>query len=380
MRKKIINGQWVRAHDRIGPWAGLLRRAGSLLLAMTLLVPVLAVSGCQANANPNVTTIASFRKHPLVGFAMDTLVIERWESDRNIFMAAVNSYGGEVIVQNANSSSQEQKNQIRYLIDKGVDVLVIVAIDESQLREELLLAENDGIKVIAYDRMINLAGVDLYVSFDNEEVGRLMAESMIVARPAGHYAIVNGAATDSNTTLIRKGIQSVLDRHPECVVVAEATADNWSADDAFVKIKSILERQPNLDGIICANDAIAGAAVRALAFYRKSGTVAVTGQDADLDACQRIVENRQLMTVYKPIADLAKSAAKSAVALAAGNPLEANDTVLINGLKIPFQRIRTVAVNRGNIAEIIIKGGFHSYKDVYRNVSPPESSNSAATS
>lgn len=299
---------------------------------------------------------------------MDTLVIERWESDRNIFVSTVNELGGEVIVQNANSDAEEQENQIRYLIKKNVDVLVIVAIDETKLADEMQLAEERRIDVIAYDRMIHHQALDLYISFDSTSVGRLMAEAIAKDQSTGRLVIMNGSEADHNSTLIREGIRDVLKYYPGLEVVAESSATNWSADDAYIKFKQILGSQEGITGILCSNDALAGAAVRALGLYRLSGQVAVTGQDADLDACQRIVEGTQLMTVYKPIATLAKSAAEAAVALAQGNVPTASDTINADGRLVPYERIIPIAVDAGNILDAIISSGFHTLKDVYRNI------------
>ncbi len=329
---------------------------------------VFSVAGCKPAGLSGQPITSDTRKTPLIGFAMDTLVIERWESDRNIFVSTVGELGGEVIVQNANSDSVEQENQIRYLIKKNIDVLVIVAIDESKLGDEIQLAKEHGINVIAYDRMIHQKGVDLYISFDNTAVGKMMAEAMVQAKPQGRFVIMKGSVADRNSALVREGIQSVLDNHPNCSVIAEETADNWSADDAFSKFKTMLSTNPEIDGIFCGNDALAGAAVRALALYRQTGQIAVTGQDADLDACQRIVEGSQLMTVFKPIGTLAKAAATAAITLAKGEAPAVNDKVLVDGIEIPFDRIHPIAVDKANIDEVIIKSGFHNQKDVYRNV------------
>ncbi|MDD2534482.1 MAG: substrate-binding domain-containing protein [Eubacteriales bacterium] len=340
-----------------------------IALYIGLTVSLGLLSGCQFDNKDTGETlpVASVNK-PQIGFAMDTLVIERWESDRNIFVSTVGDLGGEVIVQNANSDSDEQENQIRYLIKKNVDVLVIVAIDEAKLVDEIQLAQEHNIKVIAYDRMIQSPLIDLYVSFDSTAVGQMMTEALITSKPQGNYVIMNGSEADNNSALIREGIQSVLNRHPEVKIIAEKTADNWSADDAFTKFRTILEEQNPIDGILCSNDALAGAAVRALGLYRLAGQVAVTGQDADLDACQRIVEGTQLMTVYKPIAILAKSAAEAAIALAQGDTPQANDSIQVEGTSIPYERIAPVAVQQNNIIEAIINSGFHNFKDVYRNV------------
>lgn len=339
------------------------------MLAISLTICLAAgLIACLPQDQTGETVSADTAAQPLIGFAMDTLVIERWESDRNIFVATVNEQGGEVIVQNANGSSEEQENQIRYLIKKAVDVLVIVAIDEKALGDEIQLARERGIHVIAYDRMIHQTDLDFYISFDSAAVGELMARALVRQNPEGRYILMNGSAEDWNSALIRKGIDTVFGEDTDHVIVRELSATNWSADDAYAKFRQLLDSDTDFNGIICGNDALAGAAVRALALYRKSGDIAVTGQDADLDACQRIVEGTQLMTVYKPIGTLAKAAAEAAMDLARGDSAEANDTIDVNGTKIPYARLTPVAVNRSNIDEVIIASGFHSQKDVYRNI------------
>ncbi len=341
------------------------RRTFAISLTIFLAAGLVA---CQPQDQTGETVAAGTAAQPLIGFAMDTLVIERWESDRNIFVATVNEQGGEVIVQNANGSSEEQENQIRYLIKKAVDVLVVVAIDEKALGDEIQLARERGIHVIAYDRMIHQTDLDFYISFDSAAVGELMARALVRQNPEGRYILMNGSAEDWNTALIRKGIDTVFGEDEDHVIVRELSATNWSADDAYAKFRQLLDSDTDFNGIICGNDALAGAAVRALALYRKSGDIAVTGQDADLDACQRIVEGTQLMTVYKPIGTLAKAAAEAAMDLARGDSPEANDTIDVNGTKIPYARLTPVAVNRSNIDAVIIASGFHSQKDVYRNI------------
>lgn len=343
----------------------LISRGVLLLIVLLLSSQPLA---CRAPATSAPSQSSASQPSAVIGLAMDTLVIERWESDRNIFVATVNSLKGQVIVQNANSDATEQENQIRYLIEKAVDVLVIVAIDEVRLRDEVSLAREKGIRVIAYDRMIHQSAIDLYISFDNTAVGQLMATTMTRLYPQGRFIIMNGASTDNNSRLLRQGIQAVLDAHPDCQVIAETSAVNWSADDAFTKFRALLAGQSDVDGIFCSNDALAGAAVRALALYKKAGKVAVTGQDADLDACQRIVEGTQLMTVYKPIDRMARAAAEAAIALAHGQTPLASDTITIDSQEIPYYRISPEAVTRDNMIEVIVNSGFHDLKDIYRNV------------
>lgn len=352
------------------------RKIGNFFM-ITLVVFMLVVMaspnvGCKDDNQEEIPIRPQDKSNPVIGLAMDTLVLDRWIRDRDVFVSTANELGAEVIVQNATSDAKEQQSQIRYLIERKVDVLVIISIDADQLVDEVELAHSKGIKVIAYDRLINQADVDLYVSFDNVEVGRFMARKMFEAKPAGRFALMKGSREDNNVSLVVSGILDVQAAYPDTEIIIEDYAENWSADDAYIKVRQWLDDGHQVDGIFCGNDALAGAALRALAMHKLAGSVPVTGQDADLDACQRIVEGSQLMTVFKPIDSLAQIAAKAAVDLAEGKDAPANDRFNDGKHNVPYYRIMPVMVDNNNMNEIIIENGFHAKKDVYRNIPQAE--------
>lgn len=348
------------------------RVIGIMLIVFMLAGVASVLGGCKDDNKVEIPIGPQDHGKPVIGLAMDTLVLDRWMRDRDVFVSTANELGAEVIVQNATSDAKEQQSQIRYLIERKVDVLVIISIDADQLVDEVELAHSKGISVIAYDRLINQADVDLYVSFDNVEVGRLMARKMFEARPTGRFALMKGSREDNNVSLVVSGILDVQKDYPETEIVIEDYAENWSADDAYIKVRRWLDDGNQIDGLFCGNDALAGAALRALAMHKLAGSVPVTGQDADLDACQRIVEGSQLMTVFKPIESLAQIAAKAAVDLAEGKEAPANDTFNDGKHTVPYYRIMPVMVDNNNMNEIIIDNGFHAKKDVYRNIPQAE--------
>ena len=120
-----------------------------------------------------------------IGVAFDSFLIERWERDRDIFVSRARDLGATVNVQNANGDVGKQKDQIKYLIEKNMDVIVLIPVDSSALQKEVQEARSAGIKVIAYDRLVTDAPLDLYVSFDNEMVGKLMADAIREELPEG---------------------------------------------------------------------------------------------------------------------------------------------------------------------------------------------------
>ena len=216
--------------------------------------------------------------------------------------------------------------------------------------------------------MINDAGVDLYISFDNERVGEMMAEALVAAGLENKRVIMLcGPTTDNNVAYVDTGFKRVMNKH-KVEIVDYMNADGWKAELAGSYIYDNTELVKSVDGIMCGNDSMATQAIRALAEKRLAGKIIVVGQDADLEACQRIVEGTQLMTVYKPVEKLAQTAAEYAIRLAEDGTVETDDTINDNGKEIPYISLEPVAVNKDNIDDVIINSGYHLKEDVYLNV------------
>lgn len=341
-----------------------LRNIPALLLA--IIMTVVSAFGCR-QAIPESDVEMEESDAIQIGFSMDSFLIERWQRDRDLFVSKAQELGAEVNVQNANGEVSKQISQIEYFIEKKVDVIVIVAIDGSALSEVVGKAKKAGIKVIAYDRLILNADVDLYISFDNRKVGELMGEYLREALgDEGKIICINGSPTDNNVTMVFGGFKDAL---KNCDIVIDRTgyADNWLAEVGFDFVSEYLAEGNVPDGIMCGNDDIATQVVKALSENRLAGQVYVTGQDADLVACQRIVEGTQYMTVYKPIELIAQRAAEMAVAMAAGEMPETEDTINDGTYHVPFEKLDPVGVTKENMDEVII-GKYHQKSDVYLNV------------
>lgn len=311
-----------------------------------------------------------------IGISFDSFVIERWQRDRDVFVSTAQSLGAEVNVQNANGEVNEQIAQIRYLIHKDMDVIVIIAIDGTKLKDVVKEAQEKGIKVVCYDRLILNAGSDLYVSFDNEKVGTLMAEALEDALPdGGNVFEILGSGADNNTSQIRKGFEQEL-KDSNLKIVYTAYCENWLAELAFDAVNNGLDQtQGQVDGVMCGNDDLAGQAIKALTEHRLAGSVPVVGQDADLSGCQRIVEGTQTMSVYKSVEQQAKIAAQLSVDLALGKDITSEDseyrvekTIDDGSGPVPYYSIDPMAVTKENMDSVIIDGGFHLGEDVYMNV------------
>ncbi|QNU65562.1 substrate-binding domain-containing protein [Ruminiclostridium herbifermentans] len=303
-----------------------------------------------------------------IGMCFDSFIIERWILDRDVFVSAAKALGAEVNVQNANGDVDKQKEQIKYFIKKKIDALVIIPIDSEAISKVVLEAKNAGIKVISYDRLIKNANADLYISFDNEKVGRMMAEAMVASGlPNKSVLMICGSPKDNNVSLIKQGFFDVMNRN-NIYIIDIAYANDWKAELAASYIYDNVDKVKKADAIMFGNDDLATQGVRALSEKRLIDKVKVVGQDADLAACQRIVEGTQLMTVYKPVDKLAKQAAEYAVKLVQGKKLENAQTINDGNYDVQYIALEPIAVNKDNMDEVIIDSGFHLREDVYLNV------------
>ncbi len=310
-----------------------------------------------------------------IGFsaASDTFLLERWDRDIKIFMTAAREQGAEVIFAKSPGNALGQIPQIQYLLGQDIDVLVVIPEDMDLLAGIIKKIIDKGIPVLSYDRPVMGVPITGYVSFDNKEVGRLLAGALVSKVPEGNYLVVNGSVRDNNSYEVNRGVHEILDPYvhrDEIEIVEEIWLEEWSFDEATERIGRVLEKRQDIQAVSAANDMIAEAAIRLLSERRMAGDVYVVGQDADLLSCQRVVEGTQLMTVYKPIPSLAGRAAELAV-LMARNKIPEPDQYIDNnsGRDIAFFVETPVPVFKENMEETVIRDGFHSRKDVYQNMS-----------
>ena len=328
------------------------------IVSMSLLATL-----CAATSLP---TVAAGEK---IGLLMSDLRLERWQKDRDLFTQAAESMGAKVYTQSANGDVTTQISQIENMISRGVDVLVIVPENGEVLANVLSEAKAEGIKVLAYDRLIKFADIDLYVSFDNIRVGEMQAEALLDLKPMGNYFLMGGSPTDNNAKMFRQGQMNVLQPAIDAKkinVVGDQWAMGWSAEAALNIMENGLTANANkIDAVVASNDSTAGGAIQALAAQGLSGKVVISGQDADLAAVRRIVAGTQTMTVYKPISSLAKTSAEMAVKLARGENIQSNGTVNNGTKEVNAVLLAPIAVTKDNLDATVIADGFHSRNDVY---------------
>jgi D-xylose transport system substrate-binding protein len=274
----------------------------------------------------------------------------------------------EILYSNADQDAATQQQQAEAALTQGAEVMVLDPVDAASAGAIVSQAKAQDVPVISYDRLITDAEIDYYVSFDNEEVGKLQAQSLTDklaedGAAEGPIVMINGSPTDNNATLFKKGAKSVFE--PAGVQIAqEYDTPDWSPDEAQNEMQQAITALGNdgFAGVYAANDGTAGGAIAAM---KSAGidpaTRPTTGQDAEVEGVQRILAGEQFMTVYKATLLETAAAAELAVALVNGTEppasLELED--VDNGSKqVPSVILTPVAVTKDNIKDTVIKDGY----------------------
>lgn len=303
-----------------------------------------------------------------VGFVLDNLNEERYAKDKKYFEEKAKSLGAQVIFASANSDVATQMSKVENLLSLGVRALVIQPVDSNASASMAEAARKEGVPVIAYDRIINGAPIDLYVTQDSFQVGVLQAEAAVKAtNQKGNFIILSGAEGHSVAEAITSGVLSVLKKYPNIKVVAQQYHAGWSAELALKTVENVLTREHNkIDAILANNSGMAHGAVQAVSEQKLDGKIFVAGADADLAAIKDIVKGKQSFEVLKDIRPLAEAAAAAAVQLAEKKPIVADGTV-DNKSGAPVKVINTPVypIRLEDIEGRIIQSGFHDRSAIF---------------
>jgi D-xylose transport system substrate-binding protein len=246
-------------------------------------------------------------------------------------VASLTADKGKVLYANAEASAAKQSRQFQKMIDDKVDVVLVDPVDAKTVAPDVRKAKDAGIPVIAYDRLAQ-GPIDAYVSHDDELVTRAST---------GKVVMMNGDPADPNTAQFKKGALSEL--RGKVDIVKQYDTKEWKPSVAKANTEKAIKAigLNNIAAVYSANDGMAGAVIEALKEAGATEIPPVTGQDANLDAVQRIVSGQQYMTVYKSFL------------------AEANDAAAMAVYKVPV-----VALTKGNIEGTVIQDGVYSVKDI----------------
>ena len=329
-------------------------------MAVLLLMSVFVLSGQPVHAQSG--------NKQKIGFSIEAMKGERWQTDLDSFEARAKQLGAEVISADAGGDDERQFQQVKDMIKAGIKVLVLLPHDTAKASRMVTAAKSANVKVVSYDRLVQNSDVDLYVSFDRVETGWMQAEYLVKHAPKGNYVLIAGSPNDEGAKILHdaqmKVLQPYVDRG-DIKVIADGYTKDWLPTEAYIfMLKAIGATRGNIAAVLASNDGLAGGAIQALGEHNLAGKVFVSGQDADLRAVICIAQGTQSMTVYKPITNEAAVAAEEAVRLAKGEKTRANKTVNNGKVDVPAILLKPIEVTRGNIKETVVKDGFQTLKSI----------------
>ena len=301
-----------------------------------------------------------------IGVSLPTQRDERWVRDAQKMKEVAKEEGVDLRMQICDNDASKQMSQCENLIAAGIDILILAPHDATSAAAIVDNAKAAGLKVISYDRLVLDSDVDLYVSFDNFEVGRLMGEYLVNRVPKGNYAVFAGAPTDNNAKLYRDGALSAIKPFADkgdIKIVMDQWITDWQPTVAMNLMQNALTASNNkIDAIVAPNDNTAGGIIQALEQVGLAGKVPITGQDAEDTAAQRILKGTQTMTVFKDTKQQAADAIHAAMRMVKAEDTGATSKANNRRKDVPSILLAPVVVDKSNIDEVLFKSGFLKIK------------------
>jgi len=304
----------------------------------------------------------AFAADKTIGVSWSNFQEERWKTDEAAMKAAIEAAGDKYISSDAQNSAGKQLSDVENLIAQGADALIILAVDSGAIGPVVDAADAEGIPVIGYDRLIEDERA-FYITFDNQEVGRMQARAVLAAQPSGNYAFIKGDKGDPNADFLFEGIMEVLKDAIDAgdiKNVGESYTDGWKPDNAQKNMEQILTANDNkVDAVVSENDGMASGVIAALA--SQGMVVPVSGQDGDHAALNRVARGTQTVSVWKDARELGKAAAGIAAAMADGTALGDIDGAVkwsggANGVEMNAIFLAPVPITAENLGVVIDAG------------------------
>ncbi|MFJ2443010.1 MULTISPECIES: substrate-binding domain-containing protein [unclassified Streptomyces] len=351
-------------------------RRTAIVAAASAMALSLAACGSAKESGDKAEPAKSAAKGPItVGLLLPENQTARYEKfDKPLIEKKVDELTGgtgKVVYANAKQDATLQSQQVDAMITNKVNVLLIDAVDSKAIASSVQKAKDAGIPVVAYDRLAE-GPIDAYTSFDNEEVGRVQGKALLEAlgskARSGEIVMMNGAVTDPNAALFKKGAHAELDGKVK--IGKEYDTKEWKPENANANMEGAISAlgKDKIVGVYSANDGMAGGIITALKGAGFATLPPVTGQDAELAGVQRIVAGEQFMSVYKSYPREAEIGAEMAVALAKGEKLDSLtkgvtvDSPTIKG--VPSVLVPVVSLTKDNIKETVIKDGIYTVGEI----------------
>lgn len=350
-----------------------------IVLSVAASAATLSLAGCGVlNATGDSTSASPAKGDDItVGLLLPETTNTRYDKfDYPIIkskVADLTGKQGKVAYANANADSAKQAGQMQKMIDDKVDVILLDAVDSHAIAGEVQKAKDAGIPVIAYDRLAE-GPIAAYVSFDNELVGEVQGRSLLDALgsnagTATKIVMMNGSPTDPNAKQFKQGALSEL--NGKVTIAASYDTTDWKPENAQANMARAISQlgAGNIAGVYSANDGMAGGVIKALKAAGVTSLPPITGQDAELDAVQRVVAGEQYMSVYKSYPDEAEAAAQMAVSKVQGKDIQfdalTEDKVDSPTTKdIPSKLVQVSALTRKTIKDTVIADGIYTVGEI----------------
>ena len=320
-----------------------------------------------ATVSVTVLSNAAFADENVIGVSWSNFQEERWKTDEAAMKAAIEANGDKYLSADAQLSASKQLSDVENLIAQGVDALIILSVDSGAVGAAVDAAAAEGIPVLGYDRLVEDDRA-FYLTFDNKEVGRVIARSIKEAVPSGNYAIIKGDKGDPNALFLLEGMMDVIGADVAAgtiKIVGEAFTDGWKPDNAQKNMEQILTaNNNNVDAVLAENDGMAGGVIAAL--QAQGLNIPVSGQDGDHAALNRVARGSQNTSVWKDARQLGTAAGNIAAALAEGTPMDQIEGAVkwsggAKGVEMDAIFLAPTPINKSNL-HIVIEAG-HIAKD-----------------
>ncbi len=304
-------------------------------------------------------------KSPKIGILIHSYENERWPKDKDNLVNDLTKLGATPIVEVADNDQAKQIAQAQELIKNGAKVLIVVPINQDESAKIVDLAHEAGVKVIAYDRLINGCKLDYYITANSTHIGELQATYLTSLKPKGKYALIPGSKYDNNSMRLFLGqmnvLQPLMEKGNIQLIYSEFT-ENWTPEQGAIHAKRLLDQAgDSVTAIITGSDAIADGVLSVLKERGLEGKVMVAGQDAELANVKAIMTGAQTCTILKPLKEMAQKTAELAVDIALDKPINLKFTTESNGKALVKSiLIDATVVNKNNIESTVVASGFHT--------------------
>jgi D-xylose transport system substrate-binding protein len=317
----------------------------NLILLLTI---ILFIAGCTSNHSSGK-----------VGFLATSFNVERFRKEADHFNKQLESFGYEVILEDCDENHALQYERARQMLEQDLELLVVIPVNINTAHNIVNLANNEGVPVVAYNRMIMNADIDMLIYSDNEFIGTSMASSLLDSVKTGKVAVLAGDKMDPNAVEQKQAIDKIIHEYQQTSdieVVYDTHIEDLNADIAAYELQQILQVY-NINGVIAGNDAMANAIIELINKRKPENKVFVVGQDGDQIALKNISKGFQVATVYHPYDKLAGTTAEIVRDLLEGNSIKNHlDGKVFNGLKdVPVVRIKSEIINWKNVEQYIRK-------------------------